>query len=101
MKRSPMPTLLGMVNTGAATWKAQTVFPSITLVAHTSMLTGLQPAKHHISWNDWIPARGLVKVPTVFGLAKNYGYTTGLYAGKPKFRHLNVPGTLDKFEIPD
>ncbi len=100
MKRSPMPVTLAMAKAGAATWNAQTVFPSITLTSHTSMLTGVQPIKHRILWNDWIPSRGLVKVPTVFGLARNYGYTTALFAGKPKFRHLNVPGTLDEFEIP-
>lgn len=101
MKRSPMPLTMEMAKTGAATWNAQTVFPSVTLTSHTSMLTGVQPAKHRILWNDWIPSRGLVKVPTVFGLAHNAGYTTALFAGKPKFRHLNLPGTLNEFQVPD
>ena len=100
MQRSPMPVLNGMVAQGAATWNAQTVFPSITLVSHTSMLTGVSPAQHKINWNDWIPSNGLVQVPTVFGLARERGYTTALFAGKPKFRHLNVAGTLDEFQIP-
>lgn len=100
MRRSPMPLTLQMARTGAATWQAQTVFPSITLVSHTSMLTGVGPAKHHILWNDWIPSRGLVTVPTVFKLAHDNGYTTAMFAGKPKFRHLNLPGSLDRFEIP-
>ncbi len=100
MQKSAMPTLFDMVKTGAATWKAQTVFPSITLVSHTSMLTGVGPAKHKILWNSWIPRNGLVKVPTVFQLARNNGYTTALFAGKEKFRHLNVPGSLDEFQIP-
>ncbi len=60
MRRSAMPTVFDMAKTGATTWNAQTVFPSITLVSHTSMLTGVGPAKHQISWNDWIPSRGLV-----------------------------------------
>ncbi len=101
MKRSPMPQTFSMAKSGAATWNAQTVFPSITLTSHTSMLTGVQPLKHRILWNDWIPSRGLVSVPTVFGLAHRAGYTTALFAGKPKFRHLNVPSTLDEFQIPD
>jgi predicted AlkP superfamily pyrophosphatase or phosphodiesterase len=100
MKQSPMPILFEIVQQGAATWNAQTVFPSITLVAHTSMLTGVLPAKHQISWNDWEPQRGLVKVPTVFKLAREVGATTALFAGKDKFRHLNVPGTIDEFQIP-
>jgi predicted AlkP superfamily pyrophosphatase or phosphodiesterase len=100
MKRSPMPLTFEMVKTGAATWNAQTTFPSITLTSHTSMLTGVGPAKHKILWNDWIPSRGLIKSPTIFGLAHDNGYTTALFAGKAKFRHLNLPGTLDKFGIP-
>jgi len=100
MKLSKMPTLFEMVKQGAASWNAQTVKPSITLVSHVSMLTGVQPAKHQISWNEWKPERGLVKVPTVFKLARENGYTTGLFAGKDKFRHLNIPGTVDEFQVP-
>ena len=100
MKESRMPTLMTLVKQGAATWEAQTIFPSVTLVSHTSMLTGVSPARHGISWNDWVPARGLVKVPTVFALAKKEGLKTAAFAGKAKFRHLNVDGTLDVFDIP-
>ena len=100
MKKSAMPTLFEMVRQGAASWDAQTVFPSLTLVAHTSMLTGVLPARHKIMWNDWQPQRGLVGVPTIFKLAREGGYTTALFAGKIKFRHLNLPGTVDEFQIP-
>ena len=101
MKQSPMPVTLQMAREGAATWNAQTIFPSKTLPSHTSMLTGVQPAQHNVLWNDWIPTKGLVKVPTIFGLARQNGYTTAIFAGKAKLRHLNVPGTLDEFQIPD
>ena len=100
MQQSAMPTLLDMAQTGATTWGAQTIFPSITLTSHTSMLTGVQPAKHQILWNDWQPQKGLVKVTTVFQQARNVGYTTALFAGKIKFRHLNLPGSLDEMQIP-
>jgi predicted AlkP superfamily pyrophosphatase or phosphodiesterase len=101
MKRSAMPTVMTMALEGATTWNAQTIFPSITLPSHTSMLTGVLMAKHQISWNDWQPQRGLVTVPTIFKLARERGYTTALFAGKDKFRHLNVPGTVDEFQFPD
>ena len=71
MQRSPMPLFFEMAKTGAATMNAQTVFPSITLVAHTSMLTGVVPAKHGVNWNDWIPSKGLIEVrPFRFGAPK-------------------------------
>ena len=101
MQQSQMPVLNGMVSQGAHTWNAQTIFPSITLPSHTAMLTGVGPAKHKILWNDWVPSKGLVTVPTVFQVARERGYTTALFAGKPKFRHLNIAGTLDEFQIPE
>ncbi|HEX8834382.1 MAG TPA: alkaline phosphatase family protein [Abditibacteriaceae bacterium] len=100
MRRSAMPTLFDMGATGATTWNAQTIFPSITLPSHTSMLTGVVMEKHKISWNDWQPARGVVTVPTIFKIARDNGYTTGLFAGKEKFRHLNLPGSVDDFQVP-
>lgn len=100
MQKSAMPTLFEMAKTGAVDWNARTVFPSITLPSHTSMLTGLDIPRHGITWNDYQPRRGVVKVPTVFKLARDVGYTTAIFAGKLKFRHLNVPGTVDEFQIP-
>jgi len=101
MHQSPMPFLNARVAEGAVTWQAQTVFPSITLVSHTSMLTGVGPDKHKIMWNDWVPQRGLVEVPTVFALAKKARLSTALFAAKEKFNHLNRPGDVDGFAVLD
>lgn len=95
IQQSQMPVLMSMVRTGAATWTAKTTLPSVTLIAHTSMLTGVKPAKHHIDWDDWQPKKGVVQVPTIFELAKQRGLTTALFAGKKKFRHLERPNSLD------
>ncbi len=95
--KSAMPTLKGMVKEGAHTWTAQTIFPSITLPSHTSMLTGVDIKKHNITWNNWVPGAGLVKVPTVFSEAKKAGASTAMFVGKEKFKHLNLPGTVDEF----
>src|SRR3990172_3007591 len=40
---------------GAVDWHAQTVLPSVTLPAHTSMLTGLDVDEHGVTWNDSRP----------------------------------------------
>ena len=101
MQKSPMPTLQKAFREGAGTWAARTVFPSITLVSHTSMLTGVLPAQHKINWNDWVPEKGIVKVPTVFAIAKKAKKTTALFAGKEKFAHLYQPKSLDAFAVPD
>lgn len=101
MQASKMPVTMAMAAEGAVTWQAQTIFPSITLPSHTSMLTGVGPDKHKILWNDYRPAFGPVKVPTIFQVAKNAGLKTALFAGKEKFKHLDIPGSLDKYSMPD
>lgn len=100
MQESKMPTLMSLVKDGAATWQAQTIFPSTTLPSHTSMLTGLSPAKHKVDWNDWQPSRGTIAVPTIFKLAKACNLTTAMFVGKPKFIHLYQEKSLNNFSLP-
>ncbi|HZO87526.1 MAG TPA: alkaline phosphatase family protein [Chthonomonadaceae bacterium] len=100
MQQSRMPTLFALRKQGAGTWSAQTIFPSITLPSHISMLTGVGPTKHKVLWNDWEPERGVIKVPTIFQLAKQKGLRTAMFVGKEKFAHLFIPGTLDAFAMP-
>lgn len=100
MQQSAMPTLSRLVRQGAHTWEARTIMPSITLPSHTSMLTGVEPSKHGVLWNDWIPEKGMVKAPTVFALAKKQNLKTAMFVGKSKFLHLFVPGTVGEFSYP-
>ncbi|MBW3625911.1 MAG: alkaline phosphatase family protein [Armatimonadetes bacterium] len=100
MRQSAMPILFALAQNGAVTWNAQAVLPSVTLVNHASMVTGVGPKKHRVTWNDWKPEKGLVPVPTIFSIAKKQGYKTAMFAGKTKFRHLNRPGSLDRFAHP-
>jgi len=99
MQQSHMPVVNRLLEEGAHTWTAKTIFPSKTLPSHVSMLTGVDPAKHHVLWNDWLPTNGLVKVPTIFSEAKAADLTTAMFVGKEKFRHLLVPGTVDDFDF--
>ncbi|MEQ1877590.1 MAG: alkaline phosphatase family protein [Bdellovibrionia bacterium] len=100
LRSSQMPTLQGLIGDSSYSWKAHTVFPNVTLPSHTSMLTGVGPNKHKILWNSYIPKNGTVKVATIFGRAKAAGLSTAFFAAKEKFKHLNVQGTLDVFELP-
>lgn len=100
MQQSAMPVARRLVSEGAHSWKAQTIFPSITLPSHTSMLTGVEPLKHQVLWNDWEPQRGMVPVPTIFALTKPLKLKGAMFVGKSKFLHLFVPGTLDEFSFP-
>lgn len=99
IEKSKMPNLNLTIAEGSRAFTAKTILPSKTLPSHVSMLTGVSPSIHKVTWNDWIPSKGVVQVPTVFGLAKKEGLTTALFAAKDKFKHLEVKGTLDKFWI--
>ena len=93
-------TLLRLQREGASA-SAQTIFPSKTLPAHTSMLTGVTPDVHGITWNsEEVDEFGYVRVPTVFEIARRYGYTTAGFFSKAKFRHLQKPGAFDYTQAP-
>lgn len=98
---SEMPVLKKLAAEGAVTWQARTIFPSLTLPSHTSMLTGVGPDKHKILWNGYTPIKGLVKLPTVFSAlrAVEPEAVTAMFVGKVKFRHLWLPGTLSVFDF--
>jgi arylsulfatase A-like enzyme len=86
---------------GAHALEARTILPSLTLPSHASMLTGVDVPKHGIDWNtDRVRERGLVRVPTVFGIAREAGLSTGAAMGKSKLRHLLHPGSLDRVSVP-
>jgi predicted AlkP superfamily pyrophosphatase or phosphodiesterase len=99
IERSAMPTLQRLASEGASTWRALTIFPSLTLPSHTSMLTGVAAEKHRILWNSWKPRKGVVSVPTIFFEAKSAGLSTAMFVGKEKFLQLLQPGTVDEFEF--
>jgi arylsulfatase A-like enzyme len=81
-----------LMREGAWSLRAETILPSKTLPSHTSMLTGVTPAVHGITWNeDESGHTGTVGVPTIFDLAEARGLQTAAFFGKAKFRHLVRP----------
>lgn len=87
------------IRRGTYAAEARTILPSITLVAHASMLSGVLPEQHGITWNSWAPERGTIPVPTILDLAKRYGLQTALVLGKQKLSHLVRPGTADHLVV--
>jgi predicted AlkP superfamily pyrophosphatase or phosphodiesterase len=95
------PTLRRLMLEGSYTLQASTILPSKTLPSHTSMLTGLSPDLHGVSWNTNVSlTRRKAKVPTVFGLLRTEGYVTAAFFSKSKFTTLQEPGTLDYSQAP-
>lgn len=95
-------TLQRLMREGRYSLNAQTISISRTLPSHTSMLTGVDADVHGIHWNsDKTGKFGYVKVPTVFGLAREAGFTTGAIFSKTKFHHIAAPNTIDYVKAPE
>ena len=99
--RSNIPRISELINGGAASFAAQTVFPSVTLPAHASMLSGRCVSKHGINWNDLIPSKGYIQGSTIFSIAKAAGLHTIMVVGKEKLVTIARPGTVDRFRYID
>ena len=96
---APMPNLIGLMQSGSFSLGAQTVFPSVTLVAHSSMLTGMCPSKHGVDWNDYLPERGYAQGTDLFDIAHEAGLRTEMYVGKKKMIQITEPSSLDNFVL--
>ncbi|AMR34488.1 AP endonuclease [Mucilaginibacter sp. PAMC 26640] len=81
-----MPTVRELMKNGIAANGLNPVFPSVTYPDHTTMMTGVTPAKHGIYYNTPFEAEGatgkwywdynLIKVPTLWSAMHKAGKTT-------------------------
>jgi arylsulfatase A-like enzyme len=85
---------------GSYSLKAMTIRDASTLPAHASMLSGVGPDVHGLTWNTWAPSRGFIKAPTIFTHAQEAGLSTAFFTGKSKLRHIVPPGTVGVYERP-
>lgn len=92
--RAQVPHIRALMQSGSYTFWARTVEEGYTVPSHVSMLTGVVPARHGVTWNGHIED-SYPNVPTLFELARRAGYTTALAVGKTKLIVLTKPGTLN------
>jgi arylsulfatase A-like enzyme len=94
------PNHIKFMREGASARLARTVRESDTLPSHASMLSGFEPKDHGLWWNSFRREMGYIHVPTIFSIAKQHGLTTAMFIGKPKLRHIALPGSVDHLERP-
>jgi predicted AlkP superfamily pyrophosphatase or phosphodiesterase len=94
---APMANLLALMEHSAYTLNAQTVYPSVTLISHASMLIGVCPSKHKVYWNDYLPLLGYAEGTDLFDLAHQVGLQTAMVVGKEKLRQITEPSSTDLF----
>lgn len=99
LAKARTPNIDNLVLVGSYSWTAQTVLPSVTLPSHVSMLTGVLPEIHGVTWNDYRPARGPIPVPTIFTIAHSSGLSTAMVVAKDKLQTLALDGSLDYAEV--
>ena len=99
LAKAQAPEIRKLMARGVYTLRGRTILPAMTLPAHTSMLTGLEPSAHKILWDDFRPEKGTIDRPTVFTIAHAAGKRTVAVVGKEKFKTLNVEGSIDSFQI--
>jgi predicted AlkP superfamily pyrophosphatase or phosphodiesterase len=95
-----LPWHEALYKSGAYSWKARTIRTASTLPSHAAMLSGVDVNQHGLSWNNWRPRRGFIRVPTIFGEAEEHGMKTAMFVGKFKLRHIAAPGTVGLFDRP-
>lgn len=99
LDRIDTPAIDGLAARGSYSWQAQTINPSNTLPAHVSMLTGTTPAVHKVTWDDYLPEKGRVTVPTLFMAAKAAAKRSAMVVGKDKFLTIKDAGAVDSFVL--
>jgi predicted AlkP superfamily pyrophosphatase or phosphodiesterase len=94
------PRHVALIHEGARAKEAETIPESDTLPSHASMLSGVGARAHGLWWNSYQSSRGYIHVPTIFSVAHENGLSTAMFVGKPKLRHIAIPGSVDHFERP-
>jgi predicted AlkP superfamily pyrophosphatase or phosphodiesterase len=92
--RGSSPEITALMRRGSYTLLASTVPEVYTVPSHVSMLTGVRPARHGVTWDHHVED-SYPHVSTLFELARSAGYSTALVTAKTKLIVLTKPGTLD------
>jgi predicted AlkP superfamily pyrophosphatase or phosphodiesterase len=90
------PNIWALVARGAYSFSAQTIFPSNTLPGHASMLTGVEPAMHGVTFDEYQEAFQF-STPTALSLVHAAGKRSVMIVGKDKFRQLVGTGIVDSY----
>ncbi|MEW6737712.1 MAG: ectonucleotide pyrophosphatase/phosphodiesterase [Acidobacteriota bacterium] len=86
--RLKIPNLRQLCRQGSFVESLQTIYPSITYPSHTTLVTGVRPARHGVVSNevltdpnvhsekDWYWYARMIKAPTLWGEARKAGLKT-------------------------
>ncbi|MBN2499330.1 MAG: alkaline phosphatase family protein [Anaerolineales bacterium] len=87
------PAMDAFMQTGAYTFEARTIMPSVTLPCHTSLFYSVPAGRHGITTNVWMPP--VRPIPGLFDVLHQAGCTTASFYNWEQLRDLSAPGSLD------
>lgn len=85
--------LSGLRKKASYCFKASSIMPSMTLPCHTSLFLSVDPDRHGITRNTWMPM--VRPIDSLFDAAKKTGLKTAMFYNWEWLRDLNAPGSLD------
>lgn len=88
------PRLDSLWQTGAYTWSARTIMPSVTLPSHNTMFRSIAPEKHGVK-ADNIHKPSAQAFPSIIDVAKLNNKSTAMIYSWEQLRDLNAPGSTD------
>lgn len=86
------PALDQLWQRGAYTWRANAVWPSLTLPCHMSLFRGVPPQQHGVLTNTAVP--NAYAYPSVIDVAHEAGLHTAAFHSWEELRDLAAPGSL-------
>jgi predicted AlkP superfamily pyrophosphatase or phosphodiesterase len=88
LSKNVSPNLWQVMQTGQHTLYGKSVSPTLTLINHSAMLTGIAPEKGGRTDNNWKPGQPQITPPTLFDDMKKRGYANAYFYSKPKLGYL-------------
>jgi predicted AlkP superfamily pyrophosphatase or phosphodiesterase len=93
LAKANTPNIDALWQSGAYSWKAQTVMPSVTLPVHTTMFRGVSPQKHGVGPdNIYVPTAS--DFPSLVDVAHHAGLQSSMYYSWGQLRDLAAPGSF-------
>jgi len=89
LQQAGTPHIDALIERGVVDWQAQTIVPSLTLQAHTSMLTGLEVREHGVDWNEFRSEPQ--PLTTWLNVAAAAGFQASIVTGTNKLAQLRYP----------
>ncbi len=94
LSQANTPNIDFLWENGSYSWRAQTVYPSISLPCYCSLFWGVNPEEHGVQSNEWREDHSY-KEPTLFDLCKEKRLKTAIVYGWEPLDHIAKGGIVD------